>query len=697
MRHEPTRDPVARRARRAAAALTVLVALGAACHGGSACAGRTAYWRTDSYAGFLRGTPSGVSLLESGHVIPGASLEALDVPECDYVWTAAIGPRGEIYVTTGTPGKLCRADAGGGRVIIEMDDVDLPALAVGWDGDLFVGTSPGGNVLRVDADGVSELFHETGENYIWAMAFSPKHGLLVGTGEEAKIIALDSRGRAHTLATPADLNVVTLAVVGDRVLAGTGGDGLLLDVTPGSDPRVLYDTHHDEVSGVVGEADGSLLLSGSSISVDQALDDMADPSLPIGDGAVYRTTDGGAYEIWRSTEAPVVSLGRAPDGSVVAGMGDEGRIFAVDPGSHGLVSDLDEGEVLSIMDSGDGVILTTGTPGGVYRMGARAGDGVYESRVFDAVTSARWGACLVDGDRTGDIEIETRGGSIESPDDTWSDWEALDGGVVATRPSRFLQWRATFSGERASLRAVEIAYLRENVPPEVVAVTVSDAASGFGSNGFGGESATRTLPSGLEVTYSLDKTRRDAAGLPPVARGLRTVEWDAFDPNGDELVFDLYVRSEKEDGWWLMAGDLELPVHTWDSFSMPDGEYRVRVVATDRPDNDAASAFEAERTSSAFVIDNTPPAVDGIRLDAHGSAIVLTVDVEDATSPIAAIEVSIDYDEWRPVLPADGMLDARAEAGRLELGGLEPGPHAVSVRAFDRTGNVGVARVVAKP
>ncbi len=690
-----------RRSRRAAAALATLAALIIASPWGAASAVETTYWRTDSYAGFLRGTAAGVAILESGRVVPGAPLTALDVPDCDYVWSSAIGPRGEVYVTTGTPGKLVRADVSGGRVLLEMDDVDLPALAVGWGGDVFVGTAPGGEVYRVDSDGDSELFYETGENYIWAMVFSQEHGLVVGTGEAAVIIALDRGGKARTLTEPSDLNIVTLAAPGDWVLAGTGGDGLLLDVTPGRDARVLYDTRYDEVTGIVVDADGSMLFSASSISMEVALDEMADPSVPLGEGAVYRTTDGGAYEVWRSGEAPVVALGRTPAGAVIAGTGSDGQIYAIEPGVHGLLADLDEAEVLSIVSAGDEAVVTTGTPGGVYRLGrATAGGGSYESRVFDAVTSARWGSCLVTADGSGDISIETRSGSLESPDDSWSEWTPLEDGRVAGPASRFLQWRASFdrgAGRETALRSVEVAYMRENVPPQVVSVTVSEAGSGFSANAYGNDAATQTLPSGLEVTYSLDPTDHGVQRVPPAARGVRTVEWDAFDPNGDELAFGVYVRHEGEEEWWLMAGDLDRPVHSWDSYSMPDGEYRMRVVASDLPGNPAPAAFEAEGLSGTFMIDNTPPVVGGIDLSGSRDGVTLKVEVTDASSPLAAVEVSVDYGEWERVYPEDGMFDGRSEEGRLELPGLEDGEHAIAVRAFDRPGNVGIRRVILKP
>jgi hypothetical protein len=271
---------------------------------------------------------------------------------------------------------------------------------------------------------------------------------------------------------------------------------------------------------------------------------------------------------------------------------------------------------------------------------------------------------------------------------------------VASPAARFLQWRARFgdrAGEGDALRSVEIAYLRENVPPQVVSVTISEAGSGFSTGGRGSDSATQTLPSGIEVTYSLSQPDRAAEGLPPVARGLRTVEWDAFDPNGDTMTFDLSVREEGDDVWSPMAKELEQPVYTWDSYSMPDGDYRVRVVASDRPDNPGGSAFEAEGVSGIFVIDNTPPSVGRILLSAGDVGGILTVEVEDAASPLAAIEVSIDYGDWQRVFPADGMYDAPAETGRLELPGLSAGGHAVAVRAFDRPGNVGVRRAAVNP
>ncbi len=80
----PERD-ASRLSRRGVTALAMLVVLVIATQWSVASAVETTYWHTDSYAGFLRGTAAGVAILESGRVVPGAPLTALDIPDCGYM------------------------------------------------------------------------------------------------------------------------------------------------------------------------------------------------------------------------------------------------------------------------------------------------------------------------------------------------------------------------------------------------------------------------------------------------------------------------------------------------------------------------------------------------------------------------------------------------------------------------------------
>src|SRR5258708_38241973 len=46
---------------------------------------------------------------------------------------------------------------------------------------------------------------------------------------------------------------------------------------------------------------------------------------------------------------------------------------------------------------------------------------------------------------------------------------------------------------------------------------------------------------------------------------------------------------------------------------MPDGAYYLKIVATDGPSNPPAQALTTERESERFVVDNSPPAIEGLK------------------------------------------------------------------------------------
>jgi len=687
--------------RLAAVALTLAVAIAAR-------AVSTSFWRAETFEDFDAGTPRGTSILEDGRIVLSYESEEIRVPDAQYVWAAALYD-GDVYAVAGTPGRLYRLRGGKSEILAESETADFHALVVTPDGRVFVGTAPGGEVYEVHRDGTRELFFETGEGYVWAMAYSSEHGLLVGTGDCAKVFAVDGDGTGETVHESAEASISALAVVGGRLLAGTAVEGMLLDVTPGSDLAVLYDSRHDEVTGIAAGDDGHAYFSTTTIALDEVFDGV-EPESSFGRGSVFRTTETGAViELWHSEDAPVTCLGRGPDGSIWVGTGSRGRVFSVGPrGQVALVADLDHEEILSIRATGRRTIVSTGLAGSTFRFGPGVGEsGVFESDVLDARSTARWGelswrAATPGGSR---VRLETRSGNTRVPDDTWSGWSAVEAdgeGAILSPPARFLQWRAELaigSGDRSpTLLAAEAAFLRENLPPVLNAVRVSEPSDALieGGGAHPEGPVTQTLPSGLQVTYSLSPTEEPSRDLPVLTRGLRTAEWEAHDPNGDPLSFDLWVRSEDEDEWKLLAEDLLRAVHTWDTQSMPDGRYAVRVRADDGPGNPASLAGYDEKESAPFVVDNTPPELADLGVSADDASIRVTGRVADRLSAVARVEVAIDYGEWRPAFADDGMFDSLEERFALSGPDLGAGEHSVSVRAIDRAGNVATARRVVR-
>src|SRR5207245_2952943 len=100
------------------------------------------------------------------------------------------------------------------------------------------------------------------------------------------------------------------------------------------------------------------------------------------------------------------------------------------------------------------------------------------------------------------------------------------------------------------------------------------------------------------------------------ARGVRAVQWKAGDPNGDPLRYRVEVGSSLEGPWVRLADDLDVPSFTWDTHTLPDGIYRVRVTASDLPGNAVGEDKSATGLSEPFFVDNTPPEGNEFRVTA---------------------------------------------------------------------------------
>ncbi len=113
-----------------------------------------------------------------------------------------------------------------------------------------------------------------------------------------------------------------------------------------------------------------------------------------------------------------------------------------------------------------------------------------------------------------------------------------------------------------------------------------------------------------------------------------------------------------------MAGELEDDWYSFDATVLPDGVYRFRLRASDRPANDPASALLSERISDPVVVDHAPPVLGEVRRDGKR----LRVTVRDTASPLREAVASLDAQEWKPIEAVDGLLDGRTETFLIDLG-----------------------------
>jgi len=171
----------------------------------------TATWEINGYQDFLRGRMSGLSITRDGHLILGPKLETVFSSDQAQIWSVASAPDGSLYLGTGNRGRLLKVDAAGnGAVAWTSDQPEIFALAIDRAGAVYAGTSPDGKVYRIENGRATEYF-APGERYIWALAFAPDGSLYVATGQPGKIYRVTAAGKGDLYYETGQSHVTALA------------------------------------------------------------------------------------------------------------------------------------------------------------------------------------------------------------------------------------------------------------------------------------------------------------------------------------------------------------------------------------------------------------------------------------------------------------------------------------------------------
>ena len=154
----------------------------------------------------------------------------------------------------------------------------------------------------------------------------------------------------------------------------------------------------------------------------------------------------------------------------------------------------------------------------------------------------------------------------------------------------------------------------------------------------------------------------------------------------------MLYRREGETTWKALKRNLSDALLVWDTTSVPNGTYVIKVIASDASANSPGSALVAERESDTFDIDNSPPAISIASVANVAGKTAVRFTVKDADSPVARVEYSLDAERWRPIYPMDGIADSRSEEYELVLDQELTADKQVILRAFDAMNNVTTAR-----
>jgi hypothetical protein len=296
------------------------------------------------------------------------------------------------------------------------------------------------------------------------------------------------------------------------------------------------------------------------------------------------------------------------------------------------------------------------------------------------------------------LQFYTRSGNSDRPDQIWSDWTGPysnpNGDAVTNPPARYIQWKAvlhTSGSNSPTLDEVTLAYLNQNLPPQIHSLNVSTSGERTGA-----AAASANLPMGGGINVSASPQAMFGAMPQPTPPGKSpiTLTWQADDPNGDQLIYALYAKAADEREWHLLKDKIHQSTYTIDPGALPDGKYVARLEASDEESNPPNLARKVELLSAPFWVDNTPPEVEVLRQTVTGSTAEVQFSAEDSISPLRDADTSLDGKDWHDILSDDGIVDSRKETFTLKLTHLAPGEHVLVLRASDTSGNIGVGKAV---
>jgi hypothetical protein len=226
--------------------------------------------------------------------------------------------------------------------------------------------------------------------------------------------------------------------------------------------------------------------------------------------------------------------------------------------------------------------------------------------------------------------------------------------------------------QNAELREITVPFLTDNLRAVLTKVEASSGADLSGGTGI----------------------EKSGGPISDKAEAKIKLSWKIDNPDEDEMRYRLQYRLIGNDTWFdLLEPNEQLTSesYSWETADLPEGRYRVRVLASDELSNPPDRVKRHELESGVVLVDNTAPSIEQLRADGRRVRGVAL----DGIGPIQRIEASVAASgEWVPFFPSDGVFDEQREEFDFDVTSLAPrGPALLTVRVYDSANNSVVEHV----
>ncbi len=689
-------------------------------------------WEIRSKDEFLKGKLDGISVSYEGVLSLSPKEEEIDAPVEEFYLSHLLTPQGEIFLGTGHSGKIYKIGKNGTpELYFQVPEMDIYCLTQDRRGNLYAGTSPNGKIYKITGKDKGSAFFNPREKYIWDLLFSERGVLLAAVGENGGIYEINTEGEGRQVLRAEENHVLCIEKdVNQDIIAGTGGRGRVYRISRAKRSSILFESSYEEIRSLVLDKEGNVyaaaggkiispkeeirpplpVKSETDVSITVTSTSVLSEELQLSSqkqpGALFKVNPQGAVKrIWQSSDELIYSLSwDGTEEKLLFGTGDKGRVYSVDRNEQiSLLIQKDSAQVYSLLLFDEKIYMLSNNPPGlsiIHPEQIFTGD--YLSQVIDTRTVSSWGRIEWESEVPSgcNIQFQTRSGNSSRPNVTWSDWsppyQKGEGEQILSPGARYLQFRVMFKTQSSKvtplLRKISLYYLQTNLAPEITKLTLLPPNVVY-----------LKPPIQTEVIWGVDthiteknkdQAEVEAMIVPKKAekKGFQTTVWEANDENGDSLDYSISIRKEDENKWRILKENWTETIFAFDTLSLPDGVYLLKVVASDSPSNPSGMEFTAEKITRPLVIDNSLPIIKNFKVNRERNKLVVTFVAEDLMSSIQEVKYLIRPGEWKSIFSEDGICDSKEESFKISITLPPQFDDLITVKVKDSHGNIGVHR-----
>ncbi len=670
------------------------------------------HWDLQSYKTFKKGKSKGAIIPSTGGLKAGLSFtKAKTTDKLPGLFYTQLKWGKRYFLGSGDPAQVWVWQNDKLKILHTFKkEIIITDLVRGSGNTIIAAGIPSGRIYSITTGGKSKLIAKLPVKHIWSL-YRKGNSLYAGTGPKGQLFQINiNTGKFKSIWKSKENNILVVTRgLQNSLLLGTDSKARVYNYSLSrKKTSLLYDFSGNEIRDIAVNNQNIYVIvnklkykANTSYSSKKANKNDGRKSKKAvmkatprkhfskrkvfqGKGWLYMINNKGfAEKMLESSKGYLTSLKVIGNDAYVAD-GKSGRIIKIENKffEAAIMFESEERQILDFeLDKNGNGLVVTGDNAGCYSVSRKPGKKPvqYESQVLDTGHRGNFGK-IIYGVENGKVKIYTRSGPTAEPDDKyWNNWKELTAinslpsgqltGQISSKPARYFQYKVTWpTGGKGYLKFLKIFFDTDNLRPRILSVKIKDQKAKISGKE---EKVDSLIPNKLQ--HKPHKLK---------------FSWGVLNRDKDKLTYKLHVQKVGDNSWMELPTDKPITndYYYWTIDYIPEGNYKLKVVASDSISNPPGKELTSQKISRPFTVDNSAPKLSSLRINKNGQ---VSFGVSDTFSRITAVSFRVDKKNWQMLLPNDQIFDSLREKFQFKLKKQKKGSHILQIRVKDAAGNIG--------